>query len=152
MTYEESEEKRQVRVIVCRPWENAVIEEIGDDLASMQAVVGGMIDEYQPFYDAADPRVEDVTIYCHGEGKLRDLEKNRAITDNDGRILDIICGSFFICYSPVESETFHPLPKDLEEKFMKRFELPERFVETGKGTLVISYDPQKTARSEEISR
>ena len=73
----ENNDKRQVRVIVCRPGEKPTIEEIGDDLASMQAVVGGMIEEYQPFYDERDPRIENVTIYCHEEGKLRNLERNR---------------------------------------------------------------------------
>ena len=124
------EKMRMVRVIVCRPGEKPKIEEIGDDLASMQAVVGGMIEEYQPFYDESDPRIENVTIYCHEEGKLRNLERNRAIADPDGRILDIIQGPFFICYATIESETFHSLPEDLEEKFMKKFEWPEHFVDT----------------------
>ena len=148
----ENNDKRQVRVIVCRPGEKPTIEEIGDDLASMQAVVGGMIEEYQPFYDERDPRIENVTIYCHEEGKLRNLERNRAIADPDGRILDIVWGPFFICYATVESETFHPLPEDLEEKFMKRFECPEHFVDTPGGTFSIPYDPQKPARQEDLSR
>jgi len=58
-----NEEKKLLCVIVCRPGERAAIEEIGEDLASMQAVVGGMIQEYQPFYDEADPRIENVTEY-----------------------------------------------------------------------------------------
>ena len=138
LTEEDSFDKmRMVRVIVCRPGEKATIEEIGDDLESMQAVVGGMIQEYQPFYDEADPRIENVTIYCHDEGKLRNLERNRAVADNDGRILDIIQGSFFICYATIESETFHSLLEDLEAKFMKKFEWPEQFVDTPGGTLAI---------------
>lgn len=152
MTYEENGEKRQVRVIVCRPGERPTIEEIGEDLASMQAVVGGMIQEYQPFYDEADPRIENVTIYCHEEGKLRNLERNRAIADNEGRILDIIRGPFFICYATIESETFHSLPVDLEDKFMKKFERPEHFVDTPGGILAIPYDPQKPAMQTDLSR
>ena len=54
-----------VRVIVCKPGEIAAVEEIDDSLESMQQLVGGMIEEYQPFYDAQDSRVEDVTIYCN---------------------------------------------------------------------------------------
>lgn len=146
------EKMRMVRVIVCRPGEKPTIEEIGDDLASMQAVVGGMIQEYQPFYDESDPRIENVTIYCHEEGKLKNLERNRAIADSDGRILDIVRGSFFICYATIESETFHSLPEDLEEKFMKKFEFPEHFVDTPSGTLAIPYDPKKPERHEDLSR
>jgi len=147
-----NEEKKMLQVIVCRPGERAAIEEIGEDLASMQAVVGGMIQEYQPFYDGSDPRVENVTIYCHEEGKLRNLERNRAIADNEGRILDIIRGPFFICYSTIESETFHSLPADLEEKFIKKFERPEHFVDTPGGILAIPYDPQKPAKQTDLSR
>lgn len=153
LTEEDSFEKmRMVRVIVCRPGEKPTIEEIGDDLASMQTVVGGMIQEYQPFYDESDPRIENVTIYCHEEGKLRNLERNRAIADNEGRILDIIRGPFFICYATIESETFHALPEDLEATFMKKFERPEHFVDTPGGTFAIPYDPQKAARHEDLSR
>ena len=153
LTEEDHFEKlRMVRVIVCNPGEKAKIEEIGDNLESMQAVVGGMIEEYQPFYDEADSRIENVTIYCHEEGKLRNLERNRAIADPDGRILDIIRGSFFICYATVESETFHSLPEDLEKKFMKRFEWPEHFVDTPGGAFAIPYDPQKPARQDGLSR
>ena len=44
---------------------------------------------------------------------------NRAIQDENGKVLDIIAGPFFICYAPIESEKFLSLPKDLEEKFLK---------------------------------
>ena len=73
-----------VRVIVCRPGETAAIEEIDDSLESMQRLVGGMIEEYQPFYDLQDPRVEDVAIFCNEEGKLNRLPPSRAIEDEDG--------------------------------------------------------------------
>ena len=88
-----------VRVIVCRPGETAAIEEIDDSLESMQRLVGGMIEEYQPFYDLQDPRVEDVAIYCcNEEGKMNGMPPSRAVTDEDGRVMDIIAGPFFICF------------------------------------------------------
>ena len=62
------EDTDTIRVIVCRPMERAEVIEIGDDLRSMQEVVGGMIEEYQPFYDPDDERVEDVAIVCDEEG------------------------------------------------------------------------------------
>ena len=87
-----------VRVIVCRPGETAAIEEIDDSLESMQRLVGGMIEEYQPFYDLQDPRVEDAAVFCNEEGKLNRLPPSRAVTDEDGRVMDIIAGPFFICF------------------------------------------------------
>ena len=73
MTEHQSEVRVQekIRVIVCRPMEKAEVIEIGDDLRSMQETVGGMIEEYMPFYDENDPRVEDVAIICDDEGKMK---------------------------------------------------------------------------------
>ena len=68
-----------VRVIVCRPGETAAIEEIDDSLESMQAVVGGYIEEYQPFHDDNDPRVDDVAIYCNEEGKMNGMPPSRTV-------------------------------------------------------------------------
>ena len=55
MTQAENEEKRVMRVIVCRPGELAEVKEIDTDLKSMQEVVGGFIEEYMPF-TGDDPR------------------------------------------------------------------------------------------------
>ena len=51
-----------------------------------------------------DPRYDDVAIVCNEEGKLMRLPPSRAITDEDGRVMDVIAGLFFICYAPLESE------------------------------------------------
>ena len=145
------EKMHMIRVIVCRPGEKPTIEEIGDDLDSMQEIVGGLIEEYMPF-TGDDPREDNIAIVCNEEGKMNRMPLNRAITDEDGQMLDIIAGPFFICYATVESETFHDLPGDLEEKFMNKFEWPEYFVDTPGGTFAIPYDPQKPARQEDLSR
>ena len=140
MKMAESESKK-LRVIVCRPLERAEVLEIDDDLDSMKEVVGGMIEEYMPFYDEHDPRVEDVAIVCDDEGKLKHSQLNRAIRDNDGNIQDVIAGSFFICYAPIESENFESLPKDLEDRFMKEFEYPEMILRNEQGIDALKYDP-----------
>ena len=107
----------------------------------MQSLVGGMIEEYMPFVDEHDPRVEDVAIICDDEEKLKHSQLNRAIRDNDGNIQDVIAGSFFICYAPIESERFESLPKDLEERFRKEFEYPEMILRDEHGFDAIKYDP-----------
>ena len=89
-----TEETNRLKVIVCRPLEKAEVIEINDDLDTMQSLVGGMIEEYMPFVDEHDPRVEDVAIICDDEGKLKHSQLNRAIRDNDGNIQDVIAGSF----------------------------------------------------------
>ena len=126
----EAREKEQIRVIVCRPMQKAEVIEIDDDLQSMQEVVGGFIEEYMPFYDEHDPRVEDVAIICDDEGKMKRRQMNRAIQDENGKVLDIIAGPFFICYAPIESE-----------KFLKKFELPEMFFQGRDGIFAEKYEP-----------
>ena len=148
MTHSEFEvkEQEQIRVIVCRPMEKAEVIEINDDLRSMQETVGGMIEEYTPFYDENDPRVEDVAIICDDEGKMKHATMNRAILDDKGSIQDIIAGPFFICYAPIESETFLSLPDDLKEEMRKKFELPERYYRSDEGLMVLKYDPKDLDR------
>ena len=102
LTEEDSFDKmRMVRVIVCRPGEKATIEEIGDDLESMQAVVGGYIEEVMPWKD-------DVALVCNEEGKIQGFLPNRLLKSDDGRIIDIIFGTFFayfISYVKKRSKT-----------------------------------------------
>jgi len=141
-----------VRVIVCRPGETAVVEEINDSLESMQQLVGGMIEEYQPFYDLQDPRVEDVAIFCNEEGKLNRLPPSRAIEDEDGYLLDVIAGPFFICYAPIASETIQSLPEDLEHRFQEKFELPEQFFRTKDGIEAVKYEPGIQTKERDLAR
>ena len=154
MTHSEFEvkEQEQIRVIVCRPMEKAEVIEINDDLRSMQETVGGMIEEYTPFYDENDPRVEDVAIICDDEGKMKRRQMNRAIQDENGKVLDIIAGPFFICYAPIESEKFLSLPKDLEEKFRKKFELPEIFFQGKDGIFAEKYEPGPASKPKDQER
>ena len=136
--------KEQISVIFCRPGEVAEIVEIDDDLESMQELVGGLIEPYDPFYSETDPRFENVILVCNEEGKLRQMPPSRAIVDEDGQVMDVIAGPFFLCYAPVESERFLSMPPDLEEEFRKKYEFPEKIYRTEKGFEVIRFDPRKT--------
>ena len=91
---DEVRETEQIRVIVCRPMEKAEVIEIGDDLRSMQETVGGMIEEYMPFYDEKDPRVEDVAIICDDEGKMKRRQMNRLAEPGQGIPDAIVRGTF----------------------------------------------------------
>ena len=153
LTEEDSFSKiEMVRVIVCRPGEKATLEEIDDSLESMQSVVGGYIEEYQPFHDDNDPRVDDVTIFCNEEGKLNRLSPSRAIEGDNGQLLDVIAGPFFICYAPIASETIQSLPEDLEHRFQEKFELPEQFFRTKDGIEAVKYDPGIQAKEHDMAR
>lgn len=148
----ENDEKGMLRVILCRPGEAAEIVEIEDDLESMQELVGGLIEPYDPFYSETDPRYENVILVCNEEGKLRQLPPSRAIVDEDGHVMDVIAGPFFLCYAPIESERFLSMPPDLEEEFRKKYELPERIYRTDQGFDVIKFDPGKAEKERGYER
>ncbi len=139
----DNDEKKMLKVILCRPGEAAEVVEIEDDLESMQGLVGGLIQEYMPFHSKTDPRYDDVAIICNEEGKLMRLPPSRAITDEEGRVMDVIAGPFFICYAPLESERFLSMPPDLEEKYLKRFKMPERFIVSNGFVMVKKWEPTK---------
>lgn len=119
-------DKEMLEVILVQPMKKAKVIEIGDDLKSMQQVVGGMIEEYMPFED-------DVAIICNEEGKMNGLDLNRAIYGENGEMQDIICGDFFLCYAPIDSEKFLSMPEELKKKYEEKFKYPERFFKTPEG-------------------
>lgn len=122
-------ENDKLKVLYIEPMKKPKLVEIDDDLTSMQRLVNGNIKEYMPFED-------EVAVVCNAEGKVNQLAFNRAIFDENGVLLDIIRGSFFICYAPIGSETYLPLPEDLKQKYEEMFQEPETFCHTEKGFLI----------------
>ena len=133
MIKDSSEE--QIKVIYCEAGHKARIAEVDNNLGAFQGLVGGWIEEYIPFDD-------DVAIVCNEEGKMLGLPLNRGIKDEEGHLLDIIAGDFFICYAPVDSERFLSLPPDLEKKYSEKFEKPEQFFSSEKGIVCVPYEPK----------
>ena len=123
-----------INVIYVEPGKEARKIEMKDELTEMQNLVGGMIEEHMPFED-------EVAIICNDEGKMRGMPLNRGIEDEDGKLMDIIAGPFFIAYAPVESEKYLSMPKDLEEKYTEKFRQPEQFFKTADGIKAVKYDP-----------
>lgn len=119
---EEAEEK--IKVLVIKPGKRPERAEIGTELEDMQRVVGGNIQEFQPFEDEA-------AVICNEEGKLDGLPPNRAIYSKDGEMVDIVAGTFFICDAPLSSDTFHSLSEVQMKKYEEMFHDPERFYRAG---------------------
>ena len=126
----------KIEVILVQPMREAQVIEIDNDLASMQEVVDGYIEEYMPFED-------DAAIVCNEEGKMMGLVPNRAIYDQDGHMQEVICGSFFICHAPIDSEEFESLPEDMKKKYMEKFKAPDRFFMTAEGIKAVKLDTKK---------
>ena len=111
-----------MNVLMVEPGKAPYETQIGDDLQSMQAVVGGYIQAVYPYE-------EPVALICNEDGKLDGLPLNRALRDSDGDIYDIVAGNFFIV--GLGQNDFTDLPHDLAEQFEEQFRQPEMFVREG---------------------
>lgn len=114
-------DKGTIKVLLVQTRKEPKVIEIEDSLSAMQGIVGGHIEEYMPFED-------DVALVCNEEGKMIGLELNRGITNEEGHLQDIISGDFFVCYAPIESESFLSMPDEMMEKYKEKFKEPEKFV------------------------
>lgn len=117
-TEETIQPEEKIKVILVKPMQPPIILEIGSDLQSMQDSVGGRIEQIMPFD-------EEVALVCNEEGKNLQLPLNRAINDNEGEIMDIIAGDFFICSAT--GENFTSLSNDQLKRYSEMFKNPERF-------------------------
>lgn len=121
---------KKISVLLVEPGKCPKVIEIEDTLEAMQNIVGGDIEVYEPFDD-------EIAIVCNEEGKVKGLPLNRAIYSDRGELVDIIAGTFFVCYAPVDSEGFLNLPKELAEKYEEYFKEPESFNTEADGVMVI---------------
>ena len=129
------EDNSKITVIFVQPMRTAKIIEIDNELEAMQKLVGGRIEEYMPFED-------EVAIVCNEEGKPRELEPNRAIYDEHGQLQEVICGDFFLCYAPIDSDSYLSMPEDLKQKYEDKFKYPEQFFMTPKGMKAVTLAPK----------
>ena len=108
-----------MNVLMVEPGKAPYEMQIGDDLQSMQALVGGYLEAVYPFE-------QPVALVCRESGKLDGLTLNRALRDADGDIYDIVAGSFFIV--GLGESDFIDLPHELAERFAEQFRQPELFL------------------------
>lgn len=129
--------EKTITVVLCEPGKLARTAEIGTSLEDLQGVVGGLI---EPFY----PYDEPVCIVCDDEGKISGKPLNRAVYGEDGEMLDIIAGTFFVC--DCSGERFAGLSKEQQERFLDEFRYPERFVRVNGNIAAIKYKPDAPER------
>lgn len=111
-----------MRIIIVEGGKKPYETELEHDLESMRRCVGGDIEAVY------EPGGRDAAIICNNEGKLLGLPPNRALRDEKGEIYDIIVGTFFICGTPPDSESFASLTDEQVDYWLKRFSKPEFFV------------------------
>jgi len=122
-------DKTYIDVLLVKPMMKPEVVRIEDSLEAMQELVGGYIETYMPFE-------EEVAIVCNEEGKLRGAMPNRGIYDKEGNLQDVIAGDFFICYAPIESESFLSLSEEQIKEYTEKFKNPEKFYRGDHGNIV----------------
>ena len=108
-----------MNVLMVEPGKAPYEMQIGDDLQSMQSVVGGYIQAVYPYE-------EPVALIANESGKLDGLPLNRALRDSDSDVYDIIAGNFFI--TGLGESDFTDLSHELAEQFAEQFRQPEMFL------------------------
>ena len=108
-----------MNVLMVEPGKAPYEMQIGSDLQSMQALVGGHLEAVYPFE-------QPVALVCNEYGKRDGLPFNRALRDADGDIYDIVAGNFFIV--GLGQNDFTDLPHELAERFAEQFRQPEMFM------------------------
>ena len=122
-----------MNVLMVEPGKAPYETQIGSDLQSMQALVGGYLEAVYPFE-------QPVALVCRESGKLDGLPLNRALRDSDGDIYDIVAGNFFIV--GLGQNDFTDLPHDLAEQFEEQFRQPEIFMRVNGKIIAAPMDEQ----------
>ena len=137
------EENKTIRVVYVEPGKVAQVIELGTELEDLQAAVGGNIEPFYPFDEA-------VAIVCNDEGKYNGMFPNRAVYGENGEMIDIIFGSFFIC--DCSGESFGSLSEEQIKVYKGKFQNPERFFQVNNKIVAVPYKPiikDKTNRDRE---
>lgn len=130
-----------MRVLVVEPLERPIIKEIEGTLESMQRIVGGNIQAICPFNDSVNVITSDM-------GKLIEQPMNRVLRDMDGKIDDVICGTFFIC--GVSNQDFISLTDEQIERYTRIFYVPEVFLHIGGRIMVLQLPDEEGGKECEM--
>ena len=93
--------KEKMKVLVVEPAKKPYVKEITHSLKAMQMLVDGPIQTVYPFEDL-------VGIVCNDEAKLfpTKFAPNRGLKDENGKLYDIICGTFCVVGLSEEGREF----------------------------------------------
>ena len=126
------DENKTIRVVYVEPGKAAQVIDLGTELEDLQAAVGGNIEPFYPFDEA-------VAIVCNDEGKYNGMLPNRAVYGENGEMIDVIFGSFFIC--DCSGESFGSLSEEQINVYKRKFQNPERFFQVNNKIIAVPYKP-----------
>ena len=114
----------------------------GFTLKELYAIVGGncrLIEAPGTFKDGRFMVMDE-------EGKFNGMEPNRAVYGEDGKIMDIIFGPFFVCVC--SGQNFGSLSQEQLKRFSEQFSRPERFYKMGSEITAVPYEPKAQSLEE----
>jgi hypothetical protein len=129
-----------MKVLMIEPMKPPREVQIEPGLEPLQKAVGGDIQELCPFIDP-------VAIIANDEGKIIGLPANRALRDHEGRVYDILCGTFLI--AGIEGEHFTSHSPEMMWKYKKVFKDPERFFKIGDKVIAVPFQASGCNRKTE---
>ncbi len=112
--------KNKMKILVIEPFQVPRVKEIEKTLDAMQKVVGDYFQVVYPFDDS-------IALICNEEGKNLGLTPNRALRDENGKVYDIVCGTFFLCSAPPDDDDFYSLSDEQIKYYTKLYRHPELF-------------------------
>lgn len=127
-------EEKKIKVVLLEPGKLARTAEIGTSLEDLQKIVDGLIEAYYPFE-------EQVCIVCNEESKINGMQPNRSVKNEDGVMVDFICGPAFICYC--RGESFDSLSDEQLARYTKMFRYPEHLAKLNGQLIGIPFNPQR---------
>jgi hypothetical protein len=125
--------EEQINILLVEPRKAPRRATIENNLKSLQAQVGGYIECVYPWEDLA-------CIICGEESKLQGLPLNRGLFDEDGKLYDIIAGTFLVAGLPKDCGEFISLTEEQFKTYEKLYQRPEQFIRIGKEILRLPLD------------
>ncbi|MBR2258190.1 MAG: DUF3846 domain-containing protein [Blautia sp.] len=117
----------RIKILVVEPLKVPKTVEIEHNLEEMRRIVGGAIACTYPWDDL-------VGLVHADDGIALGYPLNRSLETEDGKVYDIVPGTFFLC--GLSTDDFASIPDDMAEKYMKLFLYPEFFMRTLDGKLL----------------
>lgn len=113
-------QRSKLKVLVVEPDKEPYVKEIEAGYRALQQEVDGTIQGVYPFTDP-------VGIVCNDDGKWLGLPLNRALRDEEGKIYDIVAGTFLVV--GLGEEDYCSMDTEMLEKYSELFKNPEMYVQ-----------------------
>ena len=130
------EAEKKITVLLVEPNKYPSVIDMGSDYNSIRkAIDASNIEDCEPDDDGA-------IIIFNRDGIEQQLPPNRAIRNDDGKIVGVFTGKFIVAYAPPGAEVIDSLPQKLMEKYKEKFKYPEKFRLTNDGIEATPYKPK----------